>query len=615
MLLRKNRSKSRTDRQDSKRRRKSNKPRRNSGFGRRLAVEPLEERMLLTGFAEFDKLTASDAANGDDFGYSVAVSDDTIVVSARGNDDAGTDSGSVYVFARSGTTWTEEAKLTASDAAQGDQFGESVAISGDTIVVGAQQNHAPLFASGSAYVFSRSGTTWTEQAQLAASDAAQGDLFGSGVAVEGDVVVVSAEGNSGNPGSAYVFIRSGTSWTEEAQLTASDAAGGEAVGRWVAVSGDTIVVGAQFDDDAGSASGSAYVFQEPETGWADANEDAKLTASDAAAGDQFGRSVAVSGDTIVMGAYKDNDAGTSSGSAYVFVRSGTTWTEGAKLTASDAAAFDQFGFSVAVSGDTVVVAASGEGDAGSRTGSAYVFGPDEVAPETTIDSATDGNGTPLDDGGSTFSDSITLEFSGTDNVSVAGFECSLDGGAFVACTNSQTFAGLAVGSHTLNVRAVDTAGNIDPTPASVSWTILPPQEVIIDVKPGSDPNSINVESNGQISVAVFTTEDFDAATIDASTVVFAGAYAMQSALEDVDGDGDLDMVLHFRTEETNLRELYDLLFAADLDADGIIDSTRQEAEVSLEGETLNDIIFQGFDSLDLMLRGRALRELLDEMFA
>ncbi len=150
-------------------------------------------------------------------------------------------------------------------------------------------------------------------------------------------------------------------------------------------------------------------------------------------------------------------------------------------------------------------------------------------------------------------------------------------------------------------------------PVSVVLDVIEPVE--IDVKPGSDPNSINVQSNGQISVAVFTTEDFDAATIDASTVVFAGAYAIQNSLEDVDGDGDLDMVLHFWTEDTNLREVYDLLLAEDLDADGIIDSTRQVAEVSLEGETLDDIIFQGIDEVDLLLRGKVLRDLLDELAA
>ena len=160
----------------------------------------------------------------------------------------------------------------------------------------------------------------------------------------------------------------------ETKLTASDAATFDLFGRNVALSGDPAVVGAVLDDDAGSFSGSAYVFVRSGTTW---SEQAKLTASDGAAADFFGRSVAVSGDTAVIGAERDNDAGTNSGSAYVFVRSGTTWSEQAKLTASGAAAGDLFGFSVAVSGDTAVVGAPLGDGAVINSGAAYAF---ELAP-------------------------------------------------------------------------------------------------------------------------------------------------------------------------------------------------------------------------------------------
>ena len=152
-----------------------------------------------------------------------------------------------------------------------------------------------------------------------------------------------------------MFVRSGGAWTQQAKLTASDAAADDRFGISVAVAGDTAVVGAFLDDTlAGTDAGSAYVFVRSGGAW---TQQAKLTASDAAADDPFGDSVAVAGDTAVVGALDDTLAGTDAGSAYVFVRSGGAWTQQAKLTASDAAADDQFGYSVAVAGDTAVVGA------------------------------------------------------------------------------------------------------------------------------------------------------------------------------------------------------------------------------------------------------------------
>jgi len=320
------------------------------------------------------KLTASDAAAGDRFGYTVAVNGETAVIGAYGNDDGGTNSGSAYIFIRSGTTWSEQAKLTASDAAAGDNFGISVAVSGNTAVIGAYLDDDGGTNSGAAYVFTRSGTTWNQQAKLTASDAAADDWFGYSVAVSGDTAVIGADGDDdgGNSsGAAYVFVRSGTTWSQQAKLTASDAAADDRFGASVAVDGDTAVIGAYRDDDGGADSGAAYVFIRSGTTW---SQQAKLTASDAAADDQFGRSVAVDGDTAVIGAHRDDDSATNSGSAYVFTRSGTTWSQQAKLTASDAAANDYFGKSVAVDGNTAVIGAYGDdANGGTDSGSAYVF--------------------------------------------------------------------------------------------------------------------------------------------------------------------------------------------------------------------------------------------------
>ncbi|MFC2041905.1 FG-GAP repeat protein, partial [Chloroflexota bacterium] len=320
------------------------------------------------------KLTAGDGSVEDWFGLSLAISGDTAVVGAYRDDDNGSDSGSAYVFVRSGTSWTQQAKLTASDGAGDDWFGSSVAISGDTAVVGAFYDDDNGADSGSAYVFVRSGTNWTQQAKLTASDGAAEDLFGSSVAISGDTAVVGADGNDDNgdddngadSGSAYVFVRSGSTWTQQAKLTASDGSEEDSFGRSVAISGDTAVVGAYRDDDNGSDSGSAYVFVRIiGSTW---TQQAKLTASDGAADDRFGLSVGISGDTTVVGAYGDDDNGSESGSAYVFVRSGGTWTPHAKLTASDGAASDWFGLYVAINEDTAVVGAYRDDDNGSDSG-------------------------------------------------------------------------------------------------------------------------------------------------------------------------------------------------------------------------------------------------------
>ena len=210
---------------------------------------------------ESAKLLASDGAAGDVFGFEVAVSGDTAVVGAFRDDDKGTESGSAYVFVRSGTTWTQQAKLLASDGAAGDEFGFSVAVSGDTAVVGAFRDDDKGTESGSAYVFVRSGTTWTQQAKLLASDGRLFDIFGISIAVSGDTVVVGAsfdDDNGSASGSAYVFARSGTTWTQQAKLLASDGAFFDTFGTSVAVSGDTAVVGAFRDDDKGTDSGSAW---------------------------------------------------------------------------------------------------------------------------------------------------------------------------------------------------------------------------------------------------------------------------------------------------------------------------------------------------------------------
>lgn len=317
-----------------------------------------------------EKLLAADGAAGDQFGRSVSISGNTAVIGSYTDDDNGNDSGSAYVFTRSGTTWTQQVKLVPVDGAADDRFGFSVSISGDTIVIGADGDDTSGLQAGAAYVFVRSGTTWSQQAKLTSADGAGADFFGSSVAVDGEIVVIGAPGDDDNgsfSGSAYVFDRSGTTWSEQAKLTPDDGAGSEEFGNCVSVSGKTVVIGAHYDSDNGTHSGSAYVFTPSGASW---NQQVKLIPADGDALDQFGESLSVSGDTAVIGSFRDDDNGGDSGSAYIFTRSGLIWGQQTKILATDGAIGDNFGYSVAVAGETVVIGASGDGD---HSGSAYVF--------------------------------------------------------------------------------------------------------------------------------------------------------------------------------------------------------------------------------------------------
>jgi uncharacterized protein (TIGR03437 family) len=389
-------------------------------------------------------LKSSNPDINDRFGTSLAISGDTIVVGApfeasnatgvngdQSNNSAGA-AGAAYVFVRNGGVWTQQAYLKASNTDVGDQFGTSVAISSDTIVVGApnessnatgvngNQSNNSASAAGAAYVFTRTGNTWSQQAYLKASNTDASDEFGGAVAVSGDSIVVGAEseassatGVNGNQfnnsvidrGAAYVFTRTGTVWSQQAYLKPSNA-GPVFFGYSTAISGNTIIVGAvheksaatgingnQFDTSAEDA-GAAYVFVRNGTVW---TQQAYLKASNTDAHDNFGQSVALDVDTIVVGAYSEASSATGvngdqtdnsapySGAGYVFVRNGTTWSQQAYLKASNTDSNDNFGASVSVSGDTIVVGANYESSASTgvngnqadnslfAAGAAYVF--------------------------------------------------------------------------------------------------------------------------------------------------------------------------------------------------------------------------------------------------
>ncbi len=326
-------------------------------------------------WTEQPKLTASDGAPADRFGISVSLSADgqTLAVGADGDEDKG----SVYIFSRSENTWTQQQKLTASDGEAKDHFGYRVSLSADgqTLAVGA---HAKGLEAGSVYVFSRSGNAWTQQPKLTASDGAPADGFGISVSLStnGQTLAVGAHGKRSEAGSVYVFSRSGNAWTQQPKLTASDGESKDYFGYSVILSADgqTLAVGAYGNDDKGLDSGSVYIFSRSGNAWA---ERQKLTASDGHQLDFFGDRVILSADgqILAVGAYGDDDKGLKSGSVYVFSRSGNVWTEQQKLTASDGAPEDGFGVSVSLSADGQILAVGAfrDQDKGADSGSAYLF--------------------------------------------------------------------------------------------------------------------------------------------------------------------------------------------------------------------------------------------------
>jgi len=415
-----------------------------------LTIDPIVQRAYLKPSFP-DGARPSVSYPGEGFGCSVSISGDTVVVGAEleesnavgvngdESDTSLTVAGAAFVFVRTGGTWTQQAYLKASNndfnPYFGYGFGGSVSISGDTVVVGAiyetssavgvdgnQSDHS-AWNAGAAYVFVRNGTTWTQQAYLKASNTDQGDGFGTRVSVSGDTLVVAANGESSNAtgvdgdqtdnsvswaGAAYVFVRNGTTWTQQAYLKPSHVDYFYNFGWSASVSGDTVVIGARGDssnatgvngdetDTSAPVSGAAYVFVRNGTTW---TQQAYLKASNTEAFDEFGTAVAVSGDTVVVGAYAESSAATGvngdqsdnsaygAGAAYVFVRSGTTWTQQAYLKASNIDAYSPpgFGNAISISGDTLVIGASSEASStrlvngnqhdisALHSGAAYVF--------------------------------------------------------------------------------------------------------------------------------------------------------------------------------------------------------------------------------------------------
>jgi hypothetical protein len=345
----------------------------------------------------------------DNFGQSVAISGNTLVVGAPGEDsgirnnpadNSALGSGAAYVFVRDGTTWTQQAYLKASSIAANASFGSSVAISGDTLAVGAPGDGGGGNEAGAVFVFTGQAGVWTQQAAVRGANTATGDRFGFSIALGGDTLAVGATGEDNSAtgvsaaghqendlrpdsGAAYVFTRTGTIWTQQAHIKASNPDGLDEFGWAVALSGETLAVssreersaavginGNQTDNTAVDA-GAVYIFIRNGTLW---TQQAYVKASNTEAGDAFGNGVALDGDTLAVGASQESsvarglngnqadDSRNAAGAVYVYTRTGTTWSQRAYVKATNTDAGDTFG-TVAISGATLAVGAVGEDSA------------------------------------------------------------------------------------------------------------------------------------------------------------------------------------------------------------------------------------------------------------
>jgi hypothetical protein len=374
------------------------------------------------------KIQANDKQQFDQFGYSVSISEDYAIVGAYAEDEGGTNAGAAYIYKRDPSTgvWGSEQKITASDRQQDDIFGASVSITGDYAIVGAwgEDAGASDTKEGAAYIFKRDGTTWSEIKKIQASDKQAGDRFGTSVSISGDYAIVGAYledvgASDTKEGAAYIFKRDGTTWSEQTKLTAGDRQQSDQFGVSVSISGDYAIVGALNEDagDSDTNEGAAYIYKrDPSTGvW---GSEQKIQASDKETTDYFGKSVSISGDYAIVGAFQEDTGGDNAGAAYIFKRDGTTWSEIKKIQASDAQTQDKFGASVTIDGTYAIVGARTEDPGGTTdAGAAYIYTAENLASTLAYDGLN------------------TLVLS---NVSTGSYNTFLEGSNVLACATDLT---------------------------------------------------------------------------------------------------------------------------------------------------------------------------------
>lgn len=341
-----------------------------NGTSRDVDLDGLPDECQRCPLAESQKLTASQAASGDRFGFAVALHGDWAACGVPNDDPGGADRGAVHVFQRSGGAWTLFAELAAFDGDALEHFGQAVALDGQRLLVGAPDDDANGVRCGTAYVLRFDGAAWVHEGKLAPSDPQSGARFGDAVALAGEFALVGAPRADGLAGAVYAYRLVNGVWQQAQKLVPAAGAAGDQFGRVLAADAEVALVGAPFDDQRGTNAGAAYVFVAADGVWSQA---AKLTAADAAANDQFGRSVALRGAAAVVGAPEDDDGASNAGAAYVFRFDGAAWNEEFKLRAYDPRTSGRFGEGVGVEGDVLLVGAAGDAPKGANSGSAYVF--------------------------------------------------------------------------------------------------------------------------------------------------------------------------------------------------------------------------------------------------
>ncbi len=366
---------------------------------------------------ETGKLLEVNLEDGALFGYATAIDGDTAIVGASHFDIPFIDPGKAFVFRFDGLDWLLQQELVGLDGIDSDRFGHAVALDGDTVVVGARWGSPNL--NGSAYIFHFDGKTWFEQQKLFDKDGGELDAFGNSVAVEGETVFIGAPGDLGN-GSVFVYTFDGATWILHQVLHPSDAdqGFGQHFGSSIAINSEAVIIGAQFDNELDSNAGAAYIFRFDGSNWieeqkllpligeidhrfgatvslsndvavvgsrqsesayifnydgANWSQQQILVASDADPSQDFGQTVAISGNVVVIGAGADDDHGMNAGAAYLFRFDGNSWLEEQKLFPVDGLAGDRFGARVAISDETSLIGAPYDDNLGIRIGSAYVF--------------------------------------------------------------------------------------------------------------------------------------------------------------------------------------------------------------------------------------------------
>ena len=321
------------------------------------------------------KLSPADPVKDQWFGWSVAVDEKHAIVGSPKVDDRGPNAGAAYPYVRRGNTWkpAEPVKIFPIRSGNRDEFGSSVALRGSTAVIGAPGNEK---ATGAVFVFTYNSDAekWQQQAKLTAQDKATGDQFGWSVAIDQNIAIFGArfdDDHGKSSGSAYIFVRNGETWIQQAKLIPDNGAASDNFGHFVSVSDDFAIVGAPKHTHAGlKQSGAAYIFGRNGEAWV---QQAKLTANDPGAKNQFGVSVSISGDVAIVGAPLNDGVANATGAAYIFNRNGNTWLQHTKLTAKDADEQDQFGNAVSILHNIALVGAKFDDELGNDAGAAYSF--------------------------------------------------------------------------------------------------------------------------------------------------------------------------------------------------------------------------------------------------